>query len=120
VPIAEQPCTAAAFHKPVIEATPDLFISKATFKENALLEYARSNSPEQTRSIELREESIGNATDFTAWMIQHANDPDITEEMRSALYTDWNLDSDRGYGYLSWGGYKSQAGSFAVDQEEYL
>ncbi|HEY43860.1 MAG TPA: zinc dependent phospholipase C family protein [Anaerolineae bacterium] len=120
VSVAEQPSTAAAFHKPGIKSTPDLFISTATFNENALLAYARSSSPEQTRNIESSEVSIGNATDFTAWMIQHANNPNITEEMRSVLYTDWNLDSDRGYGYLSWEGHIPHAGSFAVDQEGYL
>jgi len=45
----------------------------------------------------------GNAVDLTAWVIQTAANQEVNEEMedrlRTVAHTDWNLDSDRGYGY---------------------
>lgn len=120
VPMAEEPRTAAAFHPAVIESTPDRFIREEPFNEQVLHMYALSNSPGQTRSIESDRRSIGNATDFTAWMIRHANDPNITGETHSMLYANWNLDSDRGYGYLAWKGTVPHADPFTVEDEEYL
>jgi len=120
VPQAEQPTTAAGFHPATVESTPDSFIRLETFDEQALRMYALSDSPEQTRSIERDRRAIGNATNFTAWMIRHANDPNITEEIRSMLYSNWNLDSDRGYGYLTWSGTIQHADPFNVENERYL
>lgn len=120
VPVAEQPTTAAACHSPVTGLTPDHFIREEPFSRRALQMYALSSSPEQTRSIEQRRITIGNATVFTAWMIAHANDPGITDENRSILYANWNLDSDRGYGYLTWKGTVPDADPFTIEDEEYL
>lgn len=119
VPMAEQPATAAAFHPTVIESTPNRFIKEEPFNEQALRMYALSSSPGQTRSIEYDRISIGNATDFTAWMIRHANDPNIAAEIHSILYANWNLDSDRGYGYLAWGGTIPHTDPFNVEDEKY-
>jgi hypothetical protein len=121
VPVAEQPTTAAAFHATVIASTPDRFISQEPFNEQALRMYALSaNDPGQTRSLQYDRLSIGNSKDFTAWMIRHANDPNITGETQNMLYTDWNLDADRGYGYRTWRGNVPQAEPFSVVDEEYV
>lgn len=121
VPFAEKPVTAAAFHPKAIESTPDRFIIEEPFSESALRAYAHdANSPEQTRSIQRDRLSIGNSRDFTAWMIRHANDPNITTADQDILYTDWNLDSDRGYGYHSWRGKVPNDEPFAVDNEQYI
>jgi len=116
----ERPVTAAGFHPPIIESTPDRFINLEPFDEQALRMYAGSNSPDQTRSIAFDRKAIGNAIAFTAWMIQHSNDPNITAEIQSILFANWNLDSDRGYGYLSWRGTIPHAEPYDVDNEEYL
>lgn len=120
VDMTEQPVTAAAFHPGTIQSTPDRFIREEPFNEQALRMYALSNSPGQTRSIEGDRRSVGNATHFSAWMIQHANDSNVTEEIHSMLYANWNLDSDRGYGYLAWRGRISHTDPFTVEDEEYL
>ena len=120
VPVAEQHTTAAAFHPTVIGSTPDCFVRQEVFDEQALSMYAHSESPGQTRSIEYDRLAIGNATDFTAWMIRHANDPNATAETLSILYKDWNLDADRGYGYLAWKGNVPNTTPFDVQNEQYL
>lgn len=110
VPVVERPGTAAGFYPPGIESTPDRFIKhkEEPLDEEALRLYALSSDPAQTRSIEQQERSIGNATDFTAWMIQHANTENIPDDIAPLLFADWNLDADRGYGYLTWRGFVSQ------------
>ena len=121
VPMAEQPTTAAAFHQAAIESTPERFICEEPFNEQALHMYAISaNDPGQTRSLQYDRLSIGNSKDLTAWMIRHANDPNITEEVQKMLYADWNLDSDRGYGYRTWRGNVPNDEPFNVEGEEYL
>lgn len=110
VPVAERPSTAAGFYPPGIESTPDRFIKhkEEPLDEEALSLYALSPDPVQTRSIEGQMRSIGNATDFTAWMIQCANNENIPDDIVPVLFANWNLDADRGYGYLTWRGFVSQ------------
>ncbi len=121
IPTAEQPTTAAAFHPKTIDATPDRFISEEPFSERNLKMYARdAHNPVQTRSLHHDQLSIGNSKDFTAWMIRHANDPNITPSIQELLYTDWNLDADRGYGYRTWRGNVPNHEPFTVEGEEYL
>jgi hypothetical protein len=117
----EQPSTAVAFHPTGIGSDPDLFISGEPFSEDSLRMYALSVSPEETRSIERDRRSIGNAADFTAWMVQHANDSSVIEggEEHLMLYRNWNLDGDRGYGYLAWKGKVPDASPFTVEDEDY-
>jgi hypothetical protein len=118
---AEQPSTAAGFHPATVESTLDRFIAIEPFDEQMLRTYALARSPEQTRSLQRDRLSIGNARDFTAWMTQHANDPDNwTEEIVFALFANWNLDADRGYGYLQWRGTIPHADPFIVEDEEYI
>ena len=121
VPMAEQPTTAAAFHQAAIASTPDRFICEEPLNEQALHMYAISaNDPGQTRSLQKDRLSIGNSTDLTAWMIRHANDQNITEEVQKMLYADWNLDADRGYGYRTWRGSVPNDEPFTVEGEEYV
>jgi len=121
VPEPEEPTTAAAFYARGIASTPERFISEEPFNEQALRMYALSaNDPGQTRSLQHNSLSIGNSRDFTAWMIRHANDPQITGDIQNILYTAWNLDADRGYGYHTWRGEVPEAAPFSVVHEEYF
>lgn len=120
VPTAELPATAAAFHPKAIESTPDRFINQEPFSESFIHMYARPNSPGLTRRLHEDDLSIGNSRDFTAWMIRHANDPKIPAAIHNILYTNWNLDADRGYGYHTWRGNVPNNEPFTVEGEEYL
>ena len=42
------------------------------------------------------------------------------EETLSVVYTNWNLDADRGYGYLTWRGTVPHADPFVVQDEALL
>jgi len=121
VPMAEQPASAAGFHPAEIASTPERFISQEPFNEPALRMYALSaETPGQTRSLQTDRLSIGNATDLTAWMIRNANDSDVPQEIRKTVFTNWNLDSDRGYGYRAWHGTVPNEAPFTVEDEAYL
>lgn len=112
----EEPTTAAGFHPATIDTTPDRFIYLEPFNEESVRRYALSTSPEKTRQLEQKKLSIGNATDFTAWMIEHAKD----DEIAHIVYADWNLDADRGYGYKTWSGTVPNNDPYVVEKEEYL
>jgi hypothetical protein len=121
ISMTEQPVTAAAFHPASIMSTPDRFISEEPFNETAVRTYAISaESPGQTRSIQSDRMSIGNARDFTAWMIQNAHADNLSDEILKILYTNWNLDSDRGYGYRTWAGIVPNADPYSVEDEGYI
>ncbi len=121
ISMTEQPVTAAAFHPASILSTPDRFISEEPFNETAVRTYAISaESPGQTRSIQSDRMSIGNARDFTAWMIQNAHADNLSDEILKILYTNWNLDSDRGYGYRTWNGVVPNADPYSVEDEGYI
>jgi hypothetical protein len=118
---AERPATAAGFHPTVIESTPDRFICEEPFNEQALRMYALSaDNPERTRSLQQDKLSIGNAIDFTTWLIQHANESNPSTDIQNILYSNWNLDSDRGYGYHAWKGIVPDDEPFTVENEEYV
>jgi|Deesub1362B_J571_1020462.scaffolds.fasta_scaffold08336_1 hypothetical protein len=118
---AEKPVTAAAFHASSVAATPDLFISQEPFHETSLRNYALvAASPGQTRSFQYDRMSIGNARDFTAWMIRHASDPGTSGDTLKILYANWNLDADRGYGYRTWKGTVPTADPYAIPDEVYV
>jgi len=120
VTMTEQPATAAAFHLTIIDSTPDRFINEEPFNEEILRQYALSAYPGQTRSLQCDRISICNAKDFTAWMIRHANESNPTNNIQKILYANWNLDSDRGYGYRTWSGNVPNAEPFTIENEEYL
>lgn len=121
---AESPKTASSFYPHSIDVTPDSYIRSEPFNESALGMYARSAlSPEHTRSLEKDNLSIGNATAYTVWMIKNAqifkNDR-LAEEPLQVLFTNWNLDADRGYGYHSWEGTVPEESPFHMDDEKYF
>jgi hypothetical protein len=82
----------------------DAFIKNRPFSESNLIKYANSDSPAITRDYQRKLMSIGNATDLTGWMIKVAHDAEAGEDMKKVAFTNWNLDSDRGYGYKVWRG----------------
>lgn len=96
--LVELPLTASSWYPPSPDSTPDKFIKDEPFDEDAMRNvrrYAYVKTPKQTRDLESEEHKMGNAIDFAVWMIKNAYaDP--------VVYTDWNLDSDRGYGYKCW------------------
>jgi hypothetical protein len=113
----EQPTTFAAFH-PVAGpslTTPDRFIHHEPFNEQNIERYATCKKPKDTQDVELNSGSIGNSVDFTAWMIQNA----FANSNENLLYTNWNLDADRGYGYHTWSGKIPHTEPFTVTEEKY-
>ncbi|MCK5137804.1 MAG: hypothetical protein KAR19_18605 [Bacteroidales bacterium] len=115
---AEDPTTAADFHPSSSDVNPRVFITEKPFNLNNLNAYAASPSPMHTREIEKDEKQIGNAVDFTKWLISRATDPNASNAEKDLLKTDWNLDSDRGYGYKNWEGiFDTQR--FRFDSEDF-
>lgn len=98
----ERPTTVPDFYPHSINTTPDSFIHDRPLDLKALFEYAFSPNVENTRGLEKSEKKIGNAVDFTSWVIQTAADSSAPEIDKNVAYTNWNLDSDRGYGYKTW------------------
>lgn len=103
-PVAEVPITMPNFELPLATTTPDSFINLIPFNPDVLRLYSESTSPALTRRLHSRCLRIGNATGLTAWMIGTANDTGASDIARDIAFTNWNLDSDRGYGYKTWGG----------------
>jgi len=122
----EKPVTAVAFH-PVgdSETSPEDFISQTPFDLQLLERYALANSPEDTRAIHRAGISIGNATDITAWMMKNAaisvnNQTSSAQNIKSILFTNWNLDGDRGYGFKTWSAHLPPNGNGLVQEEKYV
>jgi hypothetical protein len=100
----ETPPTVADFFPSDERTTAHGFISELPLDLSALFDYAESASPEATRGLASAGRRIGNAVDLAAWIIQTVSDPGADERSRAVAHTDWNLDSDRGYGYKAWTG----------------
>lgn len=98
----ETPPTVADFHPSSEATTAHEFIRRVPFDLDALFAYANSPSAAATRKLESAGRRIGNAVDLTAWVIQTAANQSADERHRRVAHTDWNLDSDRGYGYKTW------------------
>ncbi|MEE2959673.1 MAG: hypothetical protein VYA34_02930, partial [Myxococcota bacterium] len=99
--LVEHPLTVGSFYES--SAPPAQFMTDEAFSSQVVRLYASCTSPKQTRALHLKRYSIGNARDYTAWMIQTAlTSADVND--RNAVFADWNLDSDRGYGYKNWTG----------------
>lgn len=114
----EAPATAADFHMPSEDVNPSIFIDNTPaipFSIESFNLYAFADAPTHTRSIERDYRSIGNATAFTGWMISNA----VTGMDPNMLYANWNLDSDRGYGYKNWKGTLKRAET-ELETEEYV
>ncbi len=94
--------------------TPRTFIEEVKLDLGALRAYAKAATPEETRRIYLSGSAakgaagppgagrvsvprVGSAVELAAWMIRNWD--------RDPLATvNWNLDSDRGFGYKQWRG----------------
>jgi hypothetical protein len=94
----EQPGTLPTTYQRSATNTPDMFIKQEAFSEAGLTSYAKANSPTETRELESRRVTIGNAVSFSCWMIVSS----LSQAKQGIVFTDWNLDSDRGYGYKCW------------------
>jgi hypothetical protein len=94
----EQPGTLPTTYQRSATTTPDMFINQEAFSEAGLTSYAKANSPTETRELESRRVTIGNAVSFSCWMIVSS----LNQAKQGIVFTDWNLDSDRGYGYKCW------------------
>ena len=94
----ETPGTAAAWYPSDPSITPNKFISEDSFDWTAVEAYAKVRTPAETRNIQGRRVTIGNAIDFATWLIANAN----VSTLEEVVYANWNLDSDRGYGYKCW------------------
>jgi len=116
----EQPSTAADFSSISPPANPSSFIERYPFDFRWLRDYARLETPEQTRSLERDYRRIGNASDFTTWMISIAANASAPSDAHKILRTGWNLDADRGYGYKAWQGQIPEQGGEQVNGEEYV
>ena len=116
----EHPTTAADSYPSSDTVTPNAFIKDRPLIWQNLAAYAQSRTPEMTRSIERDFLKIGNATDLTAWMIATASDPAANARMKALVFTNWNLDADRGYGYKTWQGAIPSEGGGVVGDELYV
>lgn len=115
-PVPEVPTTIPNYATPGATTTPNVFIREEPLNLDALVMYSRAESPATTRALERRCLRIGNATDLTAFVIGVAADSDAPEIERDLAHTDWNLDSDRGYGYKTWSGPLPFQGAPIVDR----
>jgi len=94
----ESPRTVCAWYPRSEKILPSKFMKFDTFNEKNLEQYAKATDPSATRAIEEKKLEIGNAIDLSVWILQNAND----QTKKDIVYCDWNLDSDRGYGYKCW------------------
>jgi hypothetical protein len=100
----EEQINVADFNPPSPEVTPDQFIKDREFKVENFLAYATSPTPAQTGKVQNTRAHLGNATSFTEFMIALAAHPNVSEKDKNLVFTNWNLDSDRGHGYKVWSG----------------
>lgn len=115
----EQPPTIPNPLNPTGGTTPNSFIHEEPFSVGALHSYALASNVEATRSLYAKCQRIGNATDFTAWMIGMAGDEGASERQKIVCFTDWNLDADRGYGYKTWDWMIDGTGENPVPEDDF-
>ncbi|OUS01055.1 hypothetical protein A9Q86_09940 [Flavobacteriales bacterium 33_180_T64] len=100
---SEKPKTRPDFY-PRFITTLNSFIFDTPFNFDALKLYAESDEIKDTVKLYQGSLRIGNAVDFTSWVIENAIDESAAEDIKKIVYTNWNLDADRGYGYKTWEG----------------
>jgi hypothetical protein len=98
----EQPLTIPNPMNPTENTNPNSFIHEMPFDLASLYSYAASTHPAATKMLYSKCHRIGNATDFTAWMISVAGNSSASTKEKTACHTNWNLDADRGYAYKTW------------------
>ncbi len=97
----EEPGTLPALNARSADTNPDNFIFLEPFNQQTLSylrEYAKAPTPDRTRELEASGYTLGNAVSLSYWMILNA----LLKKDLDIVFTDWNLDSDRGYGYKCW------------------
>lgn len=99
----EKPKTRPDFY-PRFVTTINSFIFDTPFNFDVLKLYSESCDIDTTVGFYKNSLRIGNAVDFTSWVIENAIDNTAAEGIKNIVYTNWNLDADRGYGYKTWSG----------------
>ncbi len=115
----ETPVTAPDFYSYSNEVNSTNFIENVTFSLNTLTSYSQASTPSETVQLERQSKQIGNAIDFTKWMISVAANTSASVDEQNIVYANWNLDGDRGYGYKTWNG-KLSADQLNVESESYV
>ena len=77
---------------------PDAFAFIASDVPNLASAYAQAQTPTETRALEFAHPDVGFAS--VESLSRHAMQ--ILIEGTGDLLPNWNLDADRGYGYLTW------------------
>ncbi len=119
----ESPATTPGFYPQNILSTSGIFIGAGSdpIDIRTVREYSLVAEPSGTRSLQSYRKFIGNAVPLTIWMIGNANSN--RDEIKEAVFTDWNLDSDRGYGSRTWHGFLTKSDTdndFSACVEQYL
>ena len=114
----ESPVTRPDVLPPAPVMDPVALVEDQTFLRESLRMYADAANPGTTRNLAAESLRIGSACDLTRWMIETSADPHASGQDRNLLYANWNLDSDRGYGYRTWYG-RGTAGGTQIVGEEY-
>ncbi len=93
---------------------PEYFISQAPWNglEQTVKAYAEAATPADTRTLadfnRVDALELGNAVEFSSWMMQQALEIKAKEQtgqihsLSHVVHCNWDLDSDRGYGYKQW------------------
>jgi hypothetical protein len=113
----EDPSTTGGFY--AAPSDPDSFIGIGSqdFNLDNLKAYASANDPQQTRNLQGQNRNMGRAIPLATWMMLNT-----TTHQKKYVFTDWNLDSDRGYGSRAWHGFipkEGDEGDFKVQVEQY-
>jgi len=116
----EYPLNIADFNYQSESITADTFIRQKPMILDAVKKYAESSTPAVTRATQSKLKIMGNAVDLTRWMIGKVADPNTPDEEKELIYTNWNLDADRGYGYKCWKGKIPDDDPFEIENEEYI
>lgn len=121
IPEVEKESTSAGFYSAIITSTSDSFIGRGdeSFDAANLVKYAKASNPIATRELHKQRTTIGNALPLTLWMIRNAEHRDLSQ----FVFTNWNLDSDRGYGYRAWHGFLTKSlerNDFRIRSEQYF
>jgi len=121
----ELPSTRSGFFPRSHLITPNDFMentnipSNPPFSQTNLEMYAKATTPLETKFIE-GNNIIGNAKDLAVWMIGIANDVAVNSNLKDIVFTNWNLDSDRGYGYKTWKGIIPNTANGTINNLRYV
>lgn len=102
----EKVSTQAGFYVHGSGSDANSFIGEATqtIDLDNLKAYVDCEHPDGTRTLEDDKKLIGSAIPLSLWMMKNATDPNL----KKYVFANWNLDSDRGYGYKEWHGFQNK------------